>query len=202
VRTRPRQERRTLSEEQLGEIIRAIHELDIEHYPEVVLMAVTGMRTGELFALEWGDLDGDMLTIDRSHFYGHVTTTKTMDPRRVALPKFAIDVLAQHREKLVREQHPGVDTGLMFPSRTGGHRPNTVLRKPLHKASRAAGLDIMVTPRVLRRSFNSLLLAQATDRIVVRSMMGHTSEEMTERYAGVSDEQKRAAVIKLARFLE
>ena len=41
------------------------------------------------------------------------------------------------------------------------------------------------------------MLQAGVDRIVLRSQMGHCSEEMTERYAGVSVEAKLAAVRRL-----
>ena len=52
-------------------------------------------------------------------------------------------------------------------------------------------------PQVLRRTFNTLMVEAGVDRIVLRSQMGHCSEEMTERYAGVSVEAKLAAVRRL-----
>ena len=50
---------------------------------------------------------------------------------------------------------------------------------------------------MLRRTFDTLLISAGVDRIVLRSMIGHTTEEMTERYAGVRHEDKRAAVLRL-----
>ena len=54
-----------------------------------------------------------------------------------------------------------------------------------------------VTVKAPERAFSlrlRLMLAAGVDRIVLRSQMGHCSEEMTERYAGVDPELKREAV--------
>jgi integrase len=79
----------------------------------------------------------------------------------------------------------------------GGYREPSSLNRPICAAIKAAGLDQRVGPQVLRRTFNTLLLAAKVDRIVLRSQMGHCSEEMTERYAGVPVDLKTAAVRRL-----
>jgi len=58
-------------------------------------------------------------------------------------------------------------------------------------------VSIKVTPQVLRRTFNTLMLLAGVDRVVLRSQMGHCSEEMTERYAGIRNEAKVEAVKQL-----
>lgn len=73
----------------------------------------------------------------------------------------------------------------MFPADNGAYRLSQSLHKPLKLAAEAAGLDIKVTPQVLRRTFNTLMLDLKVDRIVLRSQMGHSSEEMTERDSGI-----------------
>ena len=74
-----------------------------------------------------------------------------------------------------------------------------MVREPLELAAKAAGIQQAVTPQVLRRTFNTLIMLAGADRITLRAMMGHTSEEMTERYSGVSTEAKQAAVVRLFR---
>ena len=64
-------------------------------------------------------------------------------------------------------------------------------------AAEAAKLDQVVSPQVLRRGFNTALLRAGVDRIVLRSILGHCSEEMTARYAGVDSADKKAAILKV-----
>lgn len=94
----------------------------------------------------------------------------------------------------MREQHPGFEAGIAFPANHGGYRYGTSLAKPLRLVSEYCGLPFAATPQVLRRTWNILLLEARVDRITIRSMMGHTSEQMTERYAGIGDRLKREAV--------
>ena len=111
-------------------------------------------------------------------------------------PKLA-ELLQLQRQTLVRTQHRGLKSGLVFPSDTGGHRSANSLYDALELAVEAAKIDLHVTPQVLRRTFNTLMMLAGTDRIALRAIMGHTSEEMTRRYSGVGLDVKRAAVTKL-----
>ena len=105
-----------------------------------------------------------------------------------------LDALAVHRRGLIARQHPGLDTGLLFPSRNGTHRNSGSLTKVFKKACDEAGITIRVSAQVLRRTFNTLMLEAAVDRAVLWSMIGHSDERLSRRYAGVSLEAKKEAV--------
>lgn len=154
---------------------------------------------GELFALQWADVDEarGRITIRHAHRRGTLGSTKTDDPREVALTPGMADVLRAHRRSQLAVQHPGLERGLVFPADTGGFRGPESLHKPLGRAGQAAGVDVKVGPQVLRRTFNTLMLLGNVDRIVLRSQMGHCSEEMTQRYAGVPVAAKQLAVLDL-----
>ena len=51
--------------------------------------------------------------------------------------------------------------------------------------------------KVLRRSFNTNMVRAGVDRIVLRSIMGHTTEALTARYYGASEADKAGAVSRL-----
>ena len=194
-----RRERRTLSGPELGDLLDAAKQFTPQRYPEIYVMAFTGMRPGEMYAMTWKDLDEGRgrILINKSVWRGHVRKPKTEDPREVALPAEMSALLREHRTEMVKKQHVGLDSGLVFPADNGTHRSAQSLYKSLSLAAEAAGLDIRVTPQVLRRTFNTQLVEAGVDRIVLRSQMGHGSEEMTGRYSGVKLESKHAAVAKL-----
>ena len=260
-----RREQRTLTREQLGELVDVVEE---RWRAEVYLLAYSGMRPGELYALEWGDINEaeGCIHVRRAHKRGHVEATKTDDPRDLGLTARLRELLAAHRRlsmqvegdavglppalrehlavngRLVNGDVRGLlgysarktylalrrwcEAGLLlrkgagtrpwyaagaalvagervprvparplvFPSRAGTYRTPEALLKPLAEAAVRAGVGQQVTSQVLRRTFNTLMLRAGVDRTVVRSQMGHCSEAMTSRYAGVSVEEKRAAV--------
>ena len=108
-------------------------------------------------------------------------------------------VLREHQKALERARHRGLRYDLVFPGDHGGHRGATSVHKPLAQAARAAGVTTRVTPQVLRRTVNTLLLLNGVDRIVIRSQLGHVSEQMTERYAGVPISAKHDALARMER---
>ena len=87
----------------------------------------------------------------------------------------------------------------MFPSEAKSYRVEQSLAKPCTLCSAAKGVGQRVTPQVLRRSLNTILVSEGVDPITVRELMGHTTIAMTARYASVPLAQKSAA---LARLLE
>jgi integrase len=194
--TVPRKETRTLGFDELGDYLEAIKQFAPQRYAEVATLAYTGMRVGEMYGLDWKDIDLDreLITIRKSFSHGHLTTPKTGIGREVYVTPLLADILGAHRKEQMREQAPGLEQGIVFPSTVGTRRHGSSLRKAMQLAEDASGVDVHVTPQVLRRTFNTLAVSAGVDRIVLRSQMGHTSEQMTARYAGVSVDQKRAGI--------
>ena len=62
------------------------------------------------------------------------------------------------------------------------------------RADDQAQIGQRIGPPVMRPSLNTMMLAEGVDRITLRSIMGHASEEMTQRYAGIGDEAKAEAI--------
>lgn len=198
--TAPRKrEARTLTRDEVDVLLRWVAEHRPAWLDEISLMLFSGLRPGELYAMTWAqvDLERGQIRIDRAHWNGEVGTPKTDDPRTVALTRTLVALLRGRLARMVREQQRGLDAGLVFPSKRGGHRLPGSVRPVLAEAGRLSGVVVHVTPQVIRRTFNTLLLEAGVDRIVLRAQMGHTSEAMTQRYAGVSIDSKRAAVERL-----
>lgn len=190
------QERETLSPRELGALLDAVADSSPNRFAEVMVLAFAGLRFGEIVALRWEDVDVANRTIHvrQSAARGEVNATKTDDPRRVIVPEAVIDAIQAHRRWLVER---GRMSWLCFPSRAGGHRKYGTLRKTFAKASALAGITITVTPQVLRRTYNTMMLAAGVERSVLRSQIGHSSDEMTRRYASATAQQKQQAVAAL-----
>ncbi len=196
----PRREQRTLDTDGLADLVEAARQHTPERYAEIALLALSGMRAGELYALKWDvvDLDKGEVVIKRGVSRGKVTeTTKTKSQRTVPLHPLLVDVLKGHRQKMLQGQVPGFDSGLVFPSAVGTPRTANSLDKPFKRIATAMGAEIQLGAQVLRRSMNSNLIRQAVDRLTLRSIMGHTSEQMSARYYGATADEKMAAVLPL-----
>ena len=197
--TRPRREMKTLGPEQFQAFLQAAQRLSPDRYAEIATLALTGMRAGEVYGLLWSDIDEatGVIRIQRSASHGHVTPTKSWDPREVALPAMLQEILRLHREHLVEVRHRGLASGLVFPADTGGHRIPQSLHKVTKDLAKRCGIEVLVGPQVLRRTFNTLMVRAGVDGVTLRAMMGHTTEAMTQRYAGVPTDHKQEAVSKL-----
>ncbi|MFT5430773.1 MAG: integrase, partial [Myxococcota bacterium] len=196
--------RRTLTAPELGAFVRAAQQLTPDRYAEIVTLAFTGIRPSELYGLQWDDIEADRgrAVIRRSFAKGHLGQPKTESEKRsgrreVALPAPVVEALRAHRMRMIAQQHKGLDSGLVFPSRGGKHRFPSSLTKPMDLATNASQVPVRVGPLVLRRTFNTLLIESGVSDVVLRAQMGHSSAEMTERYAGIGLERKADAVMAL-----
>lgn len=200
----------TLTHSELHALLDAVGRQFPDHHAEVAVMAYTAMRAGEVFALKWDciDFERQEIKVRRSISAGVLTeTTKTHGARTVPMAAELVAILKRHRQRQIAICDPALRNGLVFGSTTGrtNHktgatteagqpRCTSVLVGPLAEAAKAVGIQQKVTPQVLRRTWNTLMALAGADRITIRAIMGHSSEQMTERYAGVSTATKLAAV--------
>jgi integrase len=100
------------------------------HYHIFYLAMSSGLRCGELLGLEWDDLKGNVLHVQRSliHIRGklHLSAPKTKSGvRRVTLAPDVLEVLEDHRERqAAQRKYMGEayqDSGIMFASEVGSH---------------------------------------------------------------------------------
>lgn len=201
---RRRREQVTLTAEQLGVFLGAVQVRHPAWYDEIFADAFSGLRPGEMYALMWPDLDdaAGVIRVNKSvSRKGKVTATKTGEPRDVAYTKPMRLLLTARRRRMIAEQHPGLESGLVFPSSTGGHRLSPALGKVLNECRLEAGIPTRVTAQVLRRTINTLLVEEGVANIVIQQNMGHVSDEMTDLYSGVHAEVKCAAIDRVWRLV-
>lgn len=152
--------------------------------PLVVLALHTGLRRGELFALEWPDVN---LAAARLTVRGQ--TAKSGQTRHLPLNATALETLR------TRGPQPG---GYVFPSPDDPARPLTDVK--------TAWLEVLKRATVagfrfhdLRHTFASKLVQAGVDLAVVRELLGHSTILMTEKYAHLRPEQTADAVARLVR---
>src|SRR5260370_40766473 len=97
---RPKRSRpaRFFTVEEVGKIIAAARE---PYKTMFWLLAMTGMRAGEMLGLQWADIDFEkgLLNIRRSAWYGRVQTTKNKNSEAVIpLPAILATTLRAYRE--------------------------------------------------------------------------------------------------------
>ena len=127
--------------------------------------------------------------------------TKTNHDQVIKLPDFVMSVLRWHVDKqlITREMER---SELLFPSEVGGFRSNSALTKPFKGIAKAMGLKKQISPKAMRRSFQDAMREAQVANVVVRSISGHLTEQMQQRYStarGHEQEQAIARIVDLTR---
>jgi integrase len=190
-----------LRRDELERVLEFIEKKWPEWYPAVLVDVFTGMRWGELSALRWEDIDeGEgVIHVRRSNWKGQPIEALKCDDEGEGKEKVVpllgpvAEVLRAHRQRMIAAQHPGLEAGWIFPTRRGTLYKGAPLRKVLGEALAAAGVKRKVTPHGLRHTANDLLRRVASGE-VVRSILGHSTPQMTVHYSHVDEGEKRAAV--------
>jgi integrase len=137
----------------------------------------TGMRRGELFRLQWQDVDFERGFI-------HIRTPKGGQDQKIPLNAAARDLLASH---------PHTGSPYVFPGRGG--RQRTDINKQVTRIKEAAGLpkDFRAL-HGLRHVYASMLASSGqVDLYTLQKLLTHKSAAMTQRYAHLRDDALRRA---------
>jgi site-specific recombinase XerD len=180
-----------------------------QHFAVILLGSVTGLRPSTLYALrrcgENADVKWDqgLILIRRSRgIKGRVMEmTKTNHDQVIKLPDFVMSVLRWHLDKqlITRDMER---SELLFPSEVGGFRSNSALTKPFKGIAKTMGLKKQISPKAMRRSFQDAMREAQVANVVVRSISGHLTEQMQQRYStarGHEQEQAIARIVDLTR---
>jgi integrase len=173
-------------ETELSRLLEAARVRDPEYLPLFLLLARTGLRPGEAFALEWADLDFPKrkLNVERALSAGVVGTTKTGTAREVDMSQELVDVLAalyRIREAQTLKYQWGDVPDLIFVNAQRGFLDESRVRKRFARVLKAAGVG---GHRLydLRHTFASILLQNGAPITYVSAMLGHADSTTTLRW--------------------
>jgi integrase len=167
-----------LNPEQLQALLEVIEQDANQQAANFMKMALfTGMRRGELFRLQWQDVDFERGFI-------HIRQPKGGIDQKIPLNQPARKLLAAH---------PRTGSPFVFPGRGGNQR--TDINKQLVRIKEAAGLpkDFRAL-HGLRHVYASMLASSGqVDLYTLQKLLTHKSAAMTQRYAHLRDEALRRA---------
>lgn len=158
--------------------------VDVRDKAIVHLLLETGIRVGELVAIDLADFslaDGSIII----HGKGN--------RQRIV---FVVQKLLQRKINLYlswRSALPAVSSKL-FVSAEGRAIATPVVRAGLRRISSAAGISRNVTPHMLRHTCATQWLEDGLDIRHVQKLLGHRSISTTEIYTHVSDQSLREAL--------
>ncbi|HJR05100.1 MAG TPA: site-specific integrase, partial [Methylomirabilota bacterium] len=153
--------------------------------PLFELLAKTGARPGEAFALQVGDLDleAGIARIERGWSLGAIVPTKTHHARRVDLsPRVARLLRVQRTEARTRALKEKWRGPLwLFSTEAGTPLDESKVRKRYKRLLRAAGLSGFRLYD-LRHTYASLRLAGGAPLTYVAAQLGHSTPATTLRF--------------------
>ena len=165
---------------------RLIEAADVEWRAMITVAVRTGLRLGELLALRWIDvnLEAGRLVVRQAAARGVVGTPKNGRTREVPLSEDAVRALRE-------QQHERGE--FVFAAADGSMLTRNVCRRPLWRTCEQAGIR-RIGWHKLRHSFASQLVMRGASMKVVQELLGHSTIEMTMRYAHLSPDVGREAV--------
>lgn len=177
-------------------------------YNLYVLAITTGMRRGEMLALNWSDINFDtgVITINKSITADRIIkdTKSKSSHRKVCAPDFVIALLKEQRIKqkqwyLAAGIRP--DNDAVFTTSKGTYfRPDTILGE-FKKACKAADVPV-VTLHSLRHLHVSILLQVGTDPKAIQHRVGHAKLSTTlDIYAHLIDDSEQETAHKIEEHL-
>jgi len=173
------------------------------YFPFFLCALRTGMRLGELLALEWGDIDfrGGFIEVRRAYVKGQITTPKNGKSRRVDMSRQLAEtlkfLLTERKREALAKGWGGVPE-LVFVNESGRLINSFNLRPRVFFSSLAkAGLR-RIRIHDLRHTFASLLIQNGESLAYVKDQLGHHSIQITvDTYGHLVPGANRQAVDRL-----
>lgn len=190
---RPRVEQEEMDFFNPEEITLFLQNVKPQYYTFFLTAVLTGMRRGELLALQWGDIDwhSSQICVRRSLFRGAFVSPKSQNGiRRIIMSPTLRQHLEQHRLLTPRSE-----LDLVFCTQQGQSlEPDNIVKREFQPALVRAGLRRMRF-HDLRHTFASLLIFNGENIKFVQQQLGHASATTTlDRYGHLfPGTQKEAA---------
>lgn len=161
-----------------------------------------GLRRGEIFGLQWGDVDAaaGRLMIRRSAYQGEITAPKTKrSTRQVDVPKSVFAALDGHRAT-----SPPLAGHFVFRTASGAPLdPDNFYKRSFAAIRERAELRATIGLHTLRHTYASLLIGQGENPKYVSEQLGHSSIAITmDTYGHLFEKTSTKAMGRLDGFIQ
>jgi len=191
------------SKEDLGKLLKSFQTYFPEHYPMALTLARTGMRIGEVTALQWDDINFDdrSINIQRTFSRGVIGKPKNGKDRLVDMSNQLSNVLKElkiQRKCLFVQKGWDEFPKWVFVNQIGSSLDINNWRKVIfYKAIDKVGLK-RIRVHDMRHTYASLLIQAGESLTYIRDQLGHHSISFTvDIYGHLTPGANKAAVDRL-----
>lgn len=167
-----------------GEEVRLLEASSPHLRPILIALLNTACRKAEVLTLKWSQIDLERKTI-------RIEKTKTGRDRIIPINSTLLSVLESLRASNGQSEH-------VFLSHHG--KPMRNVQKSFKSAVRWAGIDSSLRVHDLRHTAASRMVEAGIDLPTVSRILGHSTIQMTMRYAHSTPESMRKAMETLSSF--
>ena len=179
----PKRKVKAMTKGEVLEFIKAMENLPLRWKLMYTLLITTGLRRGECFGLQWGDIDlaNGVLLVQRNVTNAHGKGLTVGEPktdlgnRAIPLTPKVIELLAQYKA----QEKPTNDT-FLFHATDAPCKPENPshLTDHMRKFMKRMGLPAM-SPHDLRHTCATLMLQSGADVKSVQDLLGHADASTT-----------------------
>ena len=149
----------------------------------VMTLLLTGLRRGELLGLQWGDVSGHTLTVNRSVFLENCVPTVAEGQAKTLASLRTVPLLRELEQRITALPKYGP---FIFGTKTGSiWNPRNFSRDYasfFDQLQEAEPSVRRLSPHCCRHTFATLSLASCSDIRVVQVLLGHSDIKTTSRY--------------------
>ncbi|EZY60310.1 tyrosine-type recombinase/integrase [Staphylococcus aureus] len=181
----------------------------------IEVQALTGMRIGELLALQVKDIDLENKTIDINGTihrikcaggFGYKDTTKTAgSKRRITINSRTANVLKKimlENKKMKQWESSYADRDFIFTTCQGNPLQSGEINKRISSAAKSLNINKKITTHTLRHTHISLLVEMNISLKTIMKRVGHTDEKTTIKvYTHVTEKMDRELDQKLEKLV-
>lgn len=207
-----------LEKEELGVFLNVAKEHGLDNdYVLFTLLAYSGIRTGELLALKWADIDFEENTIsitktlynpsNNKEKYQLLTPKTRGSIRSIKIDPNVMKLLkvhkAQQNELKMYTRDKYLDKDFVI-TRTSGH-PEIIktIQNRMQRLLKLANIEKNVTPHSLRHTHTSLLIEAGVGIKEIQQRLGHTDIETTMNiYAHMTKNMEEKASQKFSELMK
>lgn len=182
---------------------------NFQYYVLTNLLAKSGLRLGEALALNWEDIDGTKITVNKTVYRtagkDNITTPKTESSyRTIQLDTFSMSLLKRLQiskmEESMKTINGKLNTKVVFSDLNGNYLNQSNYRGYFRKICNKADIPVL-SPHALRHSHAVHLLESGSNIKFVSDRLGHSTINMTANvYLHVSKKMEEESLAQYENY--